>query len=329
MGRGADGADGRLDGTPVGTLSAIWIHPVKSCRRVPLTTVEVSSTGLAGDRMWQVVDADGAAVTQRTRRQLALVDVEPADDGALLLSVGGGTGGSGGGTAVTVPPLRRPGADTGTAAGADTAAAVTVRSLTGDEVDCADAGDEAAAFFSDVLGEPARLVGFTDATRRPSKLFRGHDVSFADAAPVVVANTASVRDLERRAGVEFGVERFRPNLVVDTRSPWAEDAWDRFAVGPARLAVRVPWPRCAVPQIDQDSGDRTAEPAVVLRRHRWCDDASAAFPDSPGVRAMLEGNALFGVGCAVGDTGATLTVGDPVVVESVRPPVLAPPPATR
>ena len=54
-------------------LSATHIYPVKSCRAMDLHRAEVSATGLKGDRMFQVIEADGNPVAQRLRLVLATV----------------------------------------------------------------------------------------------------------------------------------------------------------------------------------------------------------------------------------------------------------------
>lgn len=295
----------------VGRLARIFIHPVKSARRTEVSEVAVTPHGLAGDRLYQVVDAQDDPITQRTNRLMALLSARYIGDetnaalGAPLeLSAPD-----------TAPVVVEPPAQTDR----------TVRSLLGEDVEAADCGDDAASLLGELLGQPARLAAFTANSVRTSRLFRGREVAFVDAAPVLVANQASVEDLERRATERFGIERFRPNLVVEGAPPWAEDTWVDFTVGEAQLAVRVPWPRCAVPQIDQDTAKRNAEPAVVLRHHRWCDDASDAYPHRPGMRAMLEGNSLFGVACTIDPPGAMLRVGDEVTVSSTGLPVLAPP----
>ncbi|WP_419841541.1 MOSC domain-containing protein [Candidatus Poriferisodalis sp.] len=304
-----DGA--RLDnaqfgGESVGTLTGIAVHPIKGCRRVELNTAAVTATGLDGDRAWQVVTAPdeagafGQAVTQRSNAVLATVVPLPTGDGLTVSAPDVGT-----------IHVQRPETND-----------VVVHSLIGDEVACADAGDEAAEFFSDVLGFPARLAALTPETSRPVRLFRGRLAGFADAAPVLVANTASLDDLVARAAEPFGIERFRANLVVTTDQPWVEDTWTAFSIGPAQLAARVAWPRCAVPQIDQDTGKRHREPALVLREHRWCSNAEGY---SPGMRSMLEGNAIFGIACTIDPDGAQVSVGDPVTVTATGAPLLAPP----
>ncbi len=289
-----------------GTLSGITIHPIKGCRRVELDSVVVTQTGLDGDRAWQVVtipDQDGAlgeAVTQRQNAALATVVPIPIDGGLTISAPDVGT-----------IDVKRPDAND-----------VTVHALIGDEVACADAGDEAAAFFTEVLAFEARLAALTPESSRPMRLFRGRLTGFADAAPVLVANMASLDDLVERASEPFGIERFRANLIVTNDEPWSEETWTDFSVGDADLVARVEWPRCSVPQIDQDTGERHREPALVLRKHRWCYSAEGF---STGMRGMLEGNAMFGIGCTIDPEGAVLSVGDPVTVTATGPPLLAPP----
>ena len=124
----------------------------------------------------------------------------------------------------------------------------------------ADAGDEAATWFSELLGNDCRLVAVTSETNRTIGLVKQQPVTFVDAGPVLVANTASHAFLEQRANEPFTIERFRPNLVVATDTPWIEDTWKTFAIGAAELTNLLSWPRCTVPQIDQDTGERAKEP---------------------------------------------------------------------
>lgn len=69
------------------TVSAIWRYPVKSMAGERLNLTQVTSMGLAGDRVVQVYDRDGRIVTARTfprllRLHAALgLDGEPLVDG--------------------------------------------------------------------------------------------------------------------------------------------------------------------------------------------------------------------------------------------------------
>ena len=192
-------------------------------------------------------------------------------------------------------------------------------------VPVADAGDEAAAWFEQVLGVRCRLTAIASGYQRRvvvgEDLF-GQEVSLADAAPVHVVNAASFRFLLEHAVEPFGIERFRPNVVVDGFGPWEEDTWRKVSIMTVEIDVMLPWPRCAIPQVDQQTGLRHREPAIVLKRHRWCSDAQNV-PEA--VRPLIAGNALFGVGGSIRPEGAVIAVGDPVAVTMTRQPLVVVP----
>ena len=72
----------------VGRVEQIWVYPVRSLAGTPLPAVRVDADGLAGDRAWTVVGADGSMV--RAKDAPAMRDVpgtgEPAADAAAELS---------------------------------------------------------------------------------------------------------------------------------------------------------------------------------------------------------------------------------------------------
>ena len=283
------------------SVSRIVIYPVKSCGGISLHEAVVSGIGLAGDREWQFVDQEQQGVTQRQLPILATVRPETLPAGALRLSAPG-VG------AIDVE------------ASGD---AITVKSHFGLPVPAMDAGDDAAAWFSDLTGSEGRLVKMIDACgwRLPEAydLFE-QPAPFSDAAPMLVAAQASCDWLAERAAEPFEIDRFRPNIVVTGTAPWEEDTWATFTVGAASLRARVPWPRCQIPQVDQVTGERHREPAKVLRAHRWCTEAPTV---AGSFRGVLEGNALFGIACSVTPAGATIRVGDNIEVQSTDAPVLA------
>ena len=285
-----------------GSVAAIHIHPIKSCHRIEVDSATVSSTGLEGDRLWQV-SADGQPVTQRQKTVLATVVPELIRGGLRLRAPGR-----------PVIEVEHPSVN-------DT----TTHSLIGQSVGVGDAGEEAAAWFSALVGERVRLHACTAESDhrapKPIDLF-GQPLSFADLAPVLVTNTASLAWLVERAAEPFDMARFRPNIVIDTDEPFAEEGWANFALGPCELRHGMVWPRCPIPQVDQESGQRHREPAVVLKAHRHVTSA----PDVPDpIRGIVEGSSVFGVGCAIGPIGSTIRVGDQLTVNQPMEPLLAAP----
>jgi len=287
--------------TMTGVLTAIHVYPVKSCRAVSLDRVEIARTGLQGDRLFQVVDTDGNPVTQR--QQPTLATVRPAlANGELTLEADGREQ-----LNVSIP----------------TANDTTANSLLGVPVPAGDAGDEAAAWFTELLGVPVRLMAMTQHSEYRLPI-PGVDMmlSWADACSVLVANSASLEWLNERSSEPFGMDRFRPNLTVDADDAWIEDTWRDFSIGAARCGLGIAWPRCAIPQVDQVDGSRHKEPAKVLKEHRWCSDTSAV---DEALRPLLQGNALFGIGCSVEPEGAVISVGDELSVHDSGAPAIPAP----
>ncbi|MEM9131619.1 MAG: MOSC N-terminal beta barrel domain-containing protein [Actinomycetota bacterium] len=286
-----------------GTVSELNLFPIKSCGGVSVDEAQVIATGFEGDRQWQV-SSDGKPVTQRQKSILATVRPRPIEGGLRL-------------TAPGRDPLE-------VARPAEADAETTV--LIGVPLPVADAGDEAAAWFAALLDDPgARLHALpADGGLSIPEAIDVFDqpIAFGDLAPVLVANTASLEWLVARAGEPFAMDRFRANAVVATDEPFAEDTWARFRLGEVQIRHGLAWPRCSIPQVDQDTGDRHREPAQVMATHRRVAEA----PDLPeAVQPIVIGSAVFGVGCGVGPVGAVVRVGDALAVEETMTPLLAAP----
>jgi uncharacterized protein len=150
-----------------------------------------------------------------------------------------------------------------------------------------------AALLSRHLRRPVELVDLGSWT------MRGVDVE-----PVTLVSDASVRHLAERLGRDvLDGRRFRANLVVEgAERPHQEDEWigSEVLVGPVRLQVTGPIPRCAVVTRDPDTGARDADALRVIRGYR------GTFRRSDGGRGIP-----FGVYARV-VSGGEVAVGDPV-----------------
>jgi uncharacterized protein YcbX len=233
------------------TLAGLFIHPVKSAAGIACERAVLGPCGLEHDREWLVVDANNRFVTQREEARLALLRTALAD-GKLLLSNPLGPG--------PALPLDHEGAPR----------EVQVwRSV------CAtfDAGDEVAAFLSDWLGRPLRLVRFDRRRVRLSNhdWTEGRDVpnQFSDGYPMLVLSEGSIADLSARVGQALPVQRFRPNLLLGGLAPYEEDTLSEIGLGSARIRLTKACTRCVITTIDQQRGERTGEePLRTLKTYR-------------------------------------------------------------
>lgn len=268
-------------------LSALNIHPVKSCRGLAVTSAEVDAHGLVGDRRFMVVSADdGMFLTQRTHPRMALIQTALTRDTLILSSAGF--------PAIGIP-RNPPGGAT------PRRLAVTVWKNTVQADDC---GDEPAAWLSAFLGLPLRLVRMgPDFNRpvKPAKARPGDQVSFADSYPFMVIGEASLQDLNSRLADRLPMNRFRPSFVVAGSKPYAEDNWERIRIGTMVFRNAGPCARCIITTTDQGEGVRAGkEPLRTLATYR-------RDPAEPG-------NVNFGTNLIHEIKPGRLQVGDPVTL---------------
>lgn len=261
-------------------LTALYVHPIKSCAGIALARARVTRRGLEHDRRWMVTDERGRFLSQRVLP--AMQRVRLRIDGESLVA-----------TLEGLPPLSLPHLF-------DDGAAVECEVW---EQRCAGVRHEAgSAWFTRALARPAQLVCMPDRSERPVADGFGAPgdlVSFADGFPLLVVNQASLDALDAAATVRSDVRRFRPNLVIGGAAPWAEDDWRALTVGALALRTPKPCARCAIPGIDPDSLEITPEPLRTLAALR------------------KRGNQVyFGVN-AIADGVGELAVGDLV---ALRPP---------
>jgi len=280
-----------LPASTTARLSALAIHPVKSCGALAVDSAELVETGLDLDRTWMVVDAHGDMLTQRELPRMALI--RPSLRGGELVLRAPGM------LALHLKP--------------DTVEAPTRVQVWDDLVKAWDMGALAAQWFSDFLGRPLRLARFDPDEERTSSAKWTGDVkalnTFSDGYPLLVANAASLADLNTRLAAAghapAGMARFRPNLVLEGLQPWDEDHLHEIDIategGTVTLRLVKPCVRCSMPDVDP----ATAETGTAVAQ------ALAGFRADP----RLNGGLTFGMNAVVVQGfGLTLRTGQAVAL---------------
>jgi uncharacterized protein YcbX len=233
----------------VGSIRALFRHPVKSMAAEPLTRALVlEEHGVQGDRAFAVLDVETRRIAsaKHPRRWGTLLDyqarfVEPLADDERR-----------GPVALTLPDR------------------TTVRS-DHDDID---------RVLSNALGREVRLV----AEPPPQATYDEHEAArdesrgeplavgagtgtFFDYAPIHLVTSATLARLHAlRPASRFAVARFRPNLVIDTGTAqgFVESDWlgQVVAIGEeVRLCVTFPCPRCVMTTLAQ--GELPADPEIL------------------------------------------------------------------
>ena len=201
----------------VGRVAALHRYPVKSMQGLEVDSLAVGPSGIDGDRRRACIDETTGRIMSAKRF------------GRLLEAAADDAG-------ITLPD--------------------------GCRLCHADDGIDAA--LSAWLGRPVRLEERAPGTERsyemtfepPNDDAEYFEIpspagSYLDLAAVHLLSTATLAGSEAAYGeLDWDVRRFRPNVVVDgPGEPFAEDTWcgSTLTVGGARLAVRQPTVRCAMP----------------------------------------------------------------------------------
>lgn len=273
-------------------VHSLHVYPLKSGRVVDLAEAEVEPWGLTGDRRYMITDRAGKFITQRELQSLAQVQASE-DEGVLFLHHAAGEPDS---LSITFDPWRR----------------IDVE-VWNSHVTAAVADDRVNATISNWLGQPVKLVRADEITHRQCGADwagEGVETGFADGYPVLVTTTGSLRLLNEatmeEGGEPFGMDRFRPNVVIDHPEPFADDFWGAIEISGVRFDLVKPCARCIMTTQDQLTGERGGpDPMPALRKLRMSMDRRV-----PGV--------LFGWNAVPRDTG-TIRIGDSVTVVGERP----------
>ncbi len=252
-------------------LVEITYYPVKSMRGISVGRAEIRPEGLPHDREWLLSSPDGHFMTARQFPQLLLWQAEPVSDGLKLTTPDGGS------LTVYHNSFNRTGE---VSVWKDTFAAHH--------------GDERAdAWLSGKIGTPCRLNWLGSRSTRLLD-YSQTPLSFADGAPYLLANTASLQALNGSLETPVEMRRFRANLVFDGTEAYEEEGWKRIAVGTVAFELFKPCTRCVMTTVDLTSGEKhpQQQPLKTLAKTR---------------------KAIFGVNMVALDTGS-VAVGDKVEV---------------
>jgi uncharacterized protein YcbX len=244
-------------------LSALTLYPIKSCAGLSLPEAMLTTAGLGLstgqfiDREWMVVDHNGGYMTQRDFPRMALI-TPTLHAHTLALDFPG--------LPTLVLALDRP----------DSQAPTRRVHIWDDSLRAYDCDDTTAAWFSQALGVPCRLVRFhADVTRDVSQQWTNGVAAttlFSDGYPILVIGQASLDDLNdklRGAGrAPLPMNRFRPNVVIDGIEAFEEDYVETFQLGDAVLKPVKPCPRCPMPSVDQATGEFGPDPLDILQSYR-------------------------------------------------------------
>ncbi len=228
-----------------GTLSGIYIYPVKSCAEISVQEIKGGVTGLNGDRQWVFLGGGDNVLTQRDYPSMALIKPTLLNENGHRLK------------------LEAPGMTPIMVAHSEIPDSFNQIELWGNSRSGFDQGEEIAQWISEYLKTEARLL----YTRPVSE----NTVSgrFVDCCPLLVISQESLADLNTRLDEPVKMNRFRPSLVIKGLGEFSEDRAENFKIGEASLSGMKLCGRCVMININQEQGVLTgSEPLRTLSKYR-------------------------------------------------------------
>ncbi|MBT3428543.1 MAG: MOSC domain-containing protein [Gammaproteobacteria bacterium] len=265
------------------SVADLVIYPIKGSRGSSLETVEVTSEGFTGDRVFTVT-RDGKRVAQKQIPRLKYLQAVWSKNGLELNYPGRKS-------FLLEPQSSGPGGQ--------------LMSITR-TVATIDMGEAVANWLSHCLEETVRLVkaASADPLAVPLAEFKLIDgmkqAKFVDIAPVLLTNEATLLDLNSRLSAPVLMNRFRPNLVLRGLLAYQEDALQQLVLPTVNLQNMVVCERCAVTTFSQESDLSSKEPLQTLSRYRRRENHYA-------------GGVMFGTYLACPGKG-TISLGDRVTL---------------
>ncbi|MHB9756407.1 MOSC domain-containing protein [Streptomyces sp. BYX5S] len=264
---------------PAAHVTSLTTTAVKGLGVVRRDEVELTRTGVAGDRAFLMVDAEGNLISMtRTGAWAGFTAHYEAESGVLAVTCPDGT---------TVTDEVRLGD------------ALEVDFFRHHKVPGRLVEGPWARVFSDRLGQPVRLM-------RPDA-----DNGGVDLRPVTLLGDASVAELARRSGLDaVDARRFRMTLGFSGAEPHAEDTWEgrTLRVGEAVLRVEGPVKRCGAVNRDPVDGSGGVRALSLIKRYRGLGDSDLGRGVLFGVYADVLTPGRIRLGDALTPVEATVTV---------------------
>lgn len=264
-------------------LKEICIYPVKSCGALKVKdSWPLTSTGLLYDRGWMIVDSAGMAITQKHHTRLCLIKPNINQIKGIM--------------ELSFPGMHTITVDIEISADQSNLINSTFcqSKVCNDLVSGYDCGDVVGNWLSDCLETPGLRLIKQHAERR-NQDGSAKDIALSNQAQFLLINRTSVRWLAQKVTTEkepldYTVDRFRANLVIETNTPLEENNFEYLTIGSTTFKVDGFCTRCQMICIDQQTGQKTAEPLRTIAREfngKIRFGIYLSLVDTPGVESNI------------------------------------------
>lgn len=231
------------------TVSQLYLYPIKSFAGISFSSAKAEEMGFENDRRWMLIDENNQAITQRENPELSQFYPKIIKDKIVItyqnnkheFFIG------------------------------ESLKDIIFSKVWDDAVLLAEVNKETSKWCSDALGFACKLVKIIrkgDRKHTSSQLHKTLNVSLADGYPYLLVGTESLDFLNKKLEEKVAIQRFRPNIVIQTQTQHEEDFFDTFRIGNVLFKNAKPCSRCIIVNTNPENGLLTKEPLKTLSAYR-------------------------------------------------------------
>ena len=235
-------------------VKELFIYPIKSLAGIAIHSAKAEEMGFENDRRWMLIDAENQFITQRELPLLSQFypkinegKIEICfNDSFLEFSIE---------ESIDEPIFSK---------------------FWDDKTKVVEVSKTTSNWFSEALGFNCKLVKIInkgDRKHRNSKLNTTLNVSLADGYPYLLIGSKSLDFLNNKLSEKITIQRFRPNIVIETVTAHEEDYFDTFHIGNVQFQNAKPCERCVMVNNNPTTGIMMKEPLKTLSTYRKGDNS--------------------------------------------------------
>lgn len=230
-------------------VKELFIYPIKSLAGISIKSAKAGEMGFEYDHRWMLIDENNKFITQRNHPNLCQFQPEIANGKILIV-------------------YKEQKHEFSIDENLDNPIFTQVWD---DQSKVFEVNKSTSKWFSDCLGFTCKLVKILergDRKHNSTRLNQTLNVSLADGYPYLLIGSESLDFLNKKLEEKITIQRFRPNIVINTQLAHKEDFFDTFQIGNVKFKNAKPCGRCIMVNNNPTTGIISKEPLKTLSTYR-------------------------------------------------------------
>ena len=230
-------------------VKELYIYPIKSLAGIPVRSAKAGEMGFENDRRWMLIDENNQFITQRKYPNLSQFQPEITN----------------GKITITYKEQKHEFSID------ENLESPIFTQVWDDESTVFEVNKSTSKWFSDCLGFSCKLVKIVeigDRKHNSTRLNQTLNVSLADGYPYLLIGSESLDFLNKKLDEKITIQRFRPNILINSKIAHEEDFFDTFQIRNVKFKNAKPCGRCVMVNNNPATEIMSKEPLKTLSTYR-------------------------------------------------------------